>query len=85
VSAQLRESDAVTAQLGQAEESTPLLSSRRQPLIVKNPNRSVRTQVIAALAAFVVFWLLLLNGGTFTVFIPLADPASVKPCRTLLQ
>jgi hypothetical protein len=75
VSPKRRDSDGDAAAAGAAGEATPLLSSRRRPLIVKNPNRSMRTQVIAALVAFIVFWLLLLNGGTFTVFLPLADRA----------
>jgi hypothetical protein len=75
VSPKRHDSDGDTALPGEAQEQTPLLNSRRRPLTVKNSNRSVRAQVIAALVAFVVFWLLLLNGGTFTVFLPLADPS----------
>jgi hypothetical protein len=83
VSPKRRNSDDDAAHAGGAEEATPLLSSRLRPLVVKNSNsRSTRTQVIAALVAFVVFWLLLLNGGTFTVFLPLADPASAAPHQT---
>ena len=79
VSPKRRNSDGDAAlPTGEAQEQTPLLASRR-PLTVKNSNRSVRTQVIAALVAFIVFWLLLLNGGTFTVFLPLADPSSASP------
>jgi hypothetical protein len=73
VSPKRRNSDGATD--GEAQEATPLLSARRRPLIVKNSNRSMRTQVICALIAFIIFWLLLLNGGTFTVYLPLADPA----------
>lgn len=73
VSPKRRNSDGATG--SEAEEATPLLSARRRPLIVKNSSRSMRAQVICALVAFVVFWLLLLNGGTFNVILPLADPA----------